>query len=327
MTSRNAASAHGTDAPTRSAAGARAGWVLGVSLLGISFAGPLVRLSAADPVTIAAGRLGFSLIAIAIALVVTGEWRQWRDLARSEWLLATGAGVILAFHFWMWNASIHLTTIAASTTLTTSLQPGIVALLSFLIVHERPDRRQMVGLAIATIGAIIITGPDLIYGAPVAPGSARNPLAGNLLSIGAGAAAAAYMTLGRRLRARLGAWAYVGIVYGAAFVVLLTIAGATGIHVAPQPTRELLIFAGLAVGPMLLGHTGMNWALEHLPAYIVNLTVLGEPVGATLLGAVLPGIHEIPRWTTLAGGAVVLVGVVVTAWTRKPVAQSVIETA
>jgi drug/metabolite transporter (DMT)-like permease len=78
---------------------------------------------------------------------------------------------------------------------------------------------------------------------------------------------------------------------------------------------------------MLLGHTGMNWALKHLPAYIVNLTALGEPVGATILGMVIPGIHEIPRWTTFAGGAVVLAGVIVTAWTREPVVESVIETA
>lgn len=301
--------------------------MLGVALLGISFAGPLVRLSHADAVAIAAGRIGFSLIAISIALVATGEWRDWRVLTRTEWMLAVGAGVILALHFWSWNASIHFTTIAASTTLATSLQPGCVALLSYLVVHERPDRRQIVGLAIATFGAVIITGPDLVHHGPPAPGTAHDPLVGNLLAAGAGVAAAAYMTLGRRLRAKLGAWAYVGIVYGAAFVTLLAIGGVSGIHIAPQPTRELLIFAALALGPMLLGHTGMNWALKHLPAYIVNLTALGEPVGATILGALLPGIHEIPRWTTFAGGAVVLVGVVVTAWTRQPVVESVIETA
>jgi drug/metabolite transporter (DMT)-like permease len=44
--------------------------------------------------------------------------------------------------------------------------------------------------------------------------------------------------------------------------------------------------------------------------------MLGEPVGATLLAAILPGIHEIPRWTTLAGGAVILVGFIVTVWKR-----------
>ena len=65
---------------------------------------------------------------------------------------------------------------------------------------------------------------------------------------------------------------------------------------------------------MLLGHTGMNWALKYLPAYVVNLTVLGEPVGATLLGALIPSIRQIPTVNTLVGGAIVLGGVLVAAW-------------
>lgn len=290
------------------------GWVLGASLLGISFAGPLTRLSSADPLAIAIGRIAFSLIVIGALLAITGEWRQFAKLVRSEWLLAIGAGVVLALHFWSWNASIHLTTIAASTTLVTSLQPGFVAVLSIFFVHETPSRRQMVGLAIATLGAISITVPDFLSGAATV--ATPNPLLGNVLSVGAAAAAATYMVVGRRLRSRLGAWSYVALVYSAALVTLLAIAAVAGIHVAPQPPRDLMIFVALAIGPMLLGHTGMNWALEHLPAYVVNLTMLGEPVGATLLAMVLPGIHEVPKWTTLVGGAVILVGFIITVWKR-----------
>jgi drug/metabolite transporter (DMT)-like permease len=62
----------------------------------------------------------------------------------------------------------------------------------------------------------------------------------------------------------------------------------------------------------------MNWALKYLPAYVVNLVVLGEPVGATLIGALLPGIRQVPSAATLAGGAVILLGVIVAAaGTRK----------
>ena len=89
-----------------------------------------------------------------------------------------------------------------------------------------------------------------------------------------------------------------------------------GVTLAPQPPRELGIFVGLALGPMLLGHTGMNWALKFLPAYVVNLTVLGEPVGATLLGALIPSIRQIPPPTTLLGGAIVLTGVIIATGNR-----------
>jgi len=61
---------------------------------------------------------------------------------------------------------------------------------------------------------------------------------------------------------------------------------------------------------MLLGHTGMNWALRHLPAHVVNLTVLGEPVGASLLAMLIPAIGERPDLWTIAGGALILVGAV-----------------
>jgi drug/metabolite transporter (DMT)-like permease len=76
-----------------------------------------------------------------------------------------------------------------------------------------------------------------------------------------------------------------------------------------QPPRELAIFLALAVGPMMLGHTGLNWALRYLPAYVVNLTTLGEPVGATLLAAALPSIREVPSAATFVGGAMILAGV------------------
>jgi len=284
-------------------------WVLALALLGISFAGPLVRLSAADPVAIAVWRLGFSLLIVAAFLVVTGEWRDWRCLTAPELVLAIVAGVALALHFWAWNASIHLTTIAASVTLV-NLQPAVVATISAIALREVPSRKQLWGIAVAIVGALVVAAPDLAGGSAL---GGNDPLLGNLLATSAAVTAALYYTIGRRLRATLGIWSYVGIVYGAAFLTLLAIALLRDVKLAPQPAREIAIFAGLALGPMLLGHTGMNWALKFLPAYVVNLTVLGEPVGATLLAALIPSIRQIPPVSTLIGGAIVLTGVIIAA--------------
>lgn len=284
-------------------------WVLALSVLGISIAGPLVRLSGADPLIIAVWRLGFSLLIVGAFLIVTGEWRDWKRLRPGELLLGVAGGAALALHFWAWNASIHLTTIAASVTLV-SLQPAVVAVISALALRESPSRRQIAGIAIAIAGAFIIAAPDLRDG--LAP-SGNRPLQGNLLAMSAAVTAAIYYSIGRRLRAGLGIWAYVSIVYSAAFLTLLAIAISRGISLGPQPSREIAIFAALAIGPMLIGHTGMNWALKFLPAYVVNLTVLGEPVGATILGAFIPAIRQIPTIATLVGGAIVLAGVIIAA--------------
>ncbi len=283
--------------------------VLAAALVGISFAGPLTRLSSADPLAIAVWRLSFSLIIVAAALLVTGEWRQWRNLTGREAAFALAAGVALALHFWAWNASVHLTTIAASVTLV-NLQPPIVVAISALFLREYPNQRQLFGIAVAVVGAIVIGVPAWLDSSGGTPTGA---VLGNLLAISAAVTAAIYFTIGRHLRATYGIWAYVGLCYGACTFTLILMAALTGVSLSPQPPREIAIFAGLAIGPMLLGHTGLNWSLKYMPAYVVNLVVLGEPLGATILAALIPSIRQIPSPVTIAGGAIVLTGVLLAA--------------
>lgn len=287
--------------------------VLALALFGISFAGPLVRLSHAHALAIAAWRLGFSLVIIAGFLVCTGGWRQWRRLSRHDVVITLAAGVLLAIHFWTWNASIALTTVAASVVLVNT-QPVVVALLSAVWLREPPNRAQWLGISVAMLGAFVVVAPDVIQSGGLLAG--RRALLGDLLAVIGAVTAAIYFVVGRRVRATLDLWPYVALVYGACFVTLVLLAFAVRAPLVPQPPRELAIFAGLALGPMLLGHTGLNWALRYLPAYAVNVTLLGEPVGATLLAAVIPGIRETPNPITLAGGALVLLGIFVT--TRRP---------
>ena len=279
--------------------------VLALSVIGISFAGPLIRLSHAHAVVIATWRLFFSLIIVGVALIATGSWRQWRALDRAGLVLAAGAGVLLALHFWAWNLSIALTTIAASTVLV-DLQPVIVAGASAAWLKEAPSRQQWLGIGLAVFGAAVLGSAD--WGAGT---HGNRALMGDLLALGGGVAAALYYLTGRRVRQQLDLWPYVAIVYGVCFLTLLAISVAAHLPLLHQPPRELAIFAALAAGPMLLGHTGMNWAVKYAPAFVVNLTVLGEPIGATLLAALLPGIRETPSGRTLAGFALVLCGILV----------------
>lgn len=281
--------------------------VLAVSVLALSVAAPLVRLSAAPPLAIATWRLGLSVAIVGGAALALGSWRQWRALSRRDALTAVGAGLALAVHFWSWIASVGLTSIAASVVLV-NLQPALVAAGSAWWLGEAPAPRQWRGVAVAIVGAAVV---GLGGAAIAAPG--RQPALGNALAVVGAVTAAAYYLAGRRLRARLDLWAYTSLVYGACFVALLAASLATATPLWPVPPRELAISAALAAGPMLLGHTGMNWALRHLPAYVVNLTVLGEPVGATLLAWLVPQIGEPPTVQVLAGGALVLAGAVLAA--------------
>lgn len=276
------------------------------AIIGISMAAPLVRLSHATPLVIATWRLVFSVAVVATILVPRRGWTQWKRLDRRGIALALGAGVMLALHFWSWTASVDMTSIAASVVLV-NIQPVIVALISVMWLREAPTGRQWLGIALAMAGACIVAWGD----ARVATSAAgTRAVLGDALALGGGVAAALYYLVGRRLRGTLDLWPYVALVYGACCIVLLGICVATRAPLVPQPRRELGIFVALAAGPMLLGHTGLNWALKYLPAYVVNVTALGEPVGATLIAALVPGIREVPSAFTLVGGTFVLGGVV-----------------
>jgi drug/metabolite transporter (DMT)-like permease len=166
------------------------------------------------------------------------------------------------------------------------------------------------GIGVAMAGAFVVALPDMASAANATTGRA---LFGDGLALAGAAAAACYFVAGRKLRSTLDLWPYVAVVYGTCFVVLLGLAALVRAPVLHQPPRELAIFSALAIGPMLLGHTGLNWALKYLPAYVVNLTLLGEPVGATVLAAILPGIRELPGAATFVGGALILAGIYLTA--------------
>jgi drug/metabolite transporter (DMT)-like permease len=45
----------------------------------------------------------------------------------------------------------------------------------------------------------------------------------------------------------------------------------------------------LALVPQLMGHTTFNWALKYLPASVVAVTILGEPIGSTILAYFILG--------------------------------------
>lgn len=287
---------------------AAVGGALLLAIAGLSCAAPLIRLSAADPLAIATWRLLVSLGLVAIALAATGQWREWRRLSPRALLLCGAAGALLAVHFWSWNVSLRFTSVAASVVLV-SLQPVFVLPLATRWLGERASAAQRVGIALAVAGAIIIAAGDGVAALRSGVATPR-ALIGDALAVVGAISGAGYYLIGRRMRPSLSLWPYVGVVYTACALTLVLAATATAVPLWPIAPRELAIAVGLAVGPMLLGHTVLNWALGHAPAYLVNVAVLGEPVGATLLAWLLPGIRERPPALALLGGALVLVGLI-----------------
>jgi drug/metabolite transporter (DMT)-like permease len=124
-------------------------------------------------------------------------------------------------------------------------------------------------------------------------------------------AAAVYLLAGRVLRQSIGVITYAFLLYLTAAAVLFVTALAAGSPLWPYPWQEFAIFFALAIVSTIFGHTILNWSLRYLPAAFVSVSMLGEPVGASILAYFL--LSEVPSIGVLIGGAMVLAGIMLTA--------------
>ena len=270
----------------------------------VSVGAILVRWSHAPSSVAAFYRVLFTTLPL-IPVAVWWYRDEFRRIGRRDLVFATLSGVALALHFAAWFESLEWTSVAASVTLVQA-QPVFVALGAWLLLSERVTRRVAVGITVAVGGMAVMSLGDLVGGVLVGP----NPLYGNSLALFGAVMAAGYVLAGRSLRQRLALVPYVVVVYGVCTVSLLAIVIIEGHPLTGYPTREWLVFAGLAIGPGLFGHIVINWALAHVDSSVVSVSLLGEPVGATILAFIL--LSEVPTTFTVVGGGVVLAGIYVT---------------
>lgn len=276
--------------------------VLAIGVLVVASASILIRYAMQD----GAGPLAIAALRLAIASVVLAPfaWGRVRnDLPRLSGVdrtLIIVCGVVLALHFATWISSLAYTSVASSAVLVTT-NPVWVGLLSWLVLRERPGNLMMVGIALAMAGSALVfsaQGP--------ASDAAPSPLLGNALALAGALAASIYLLLGRRLRDRLSLLAYVWTVYAVAAVALLAMALAAGENLA-LPLAALGFVTALALGPQLVGHTAFNYAVRHLPAPVVAVAILGEPLGSAVLAWLL--FDEQVGTGQLVGFGVLLAGI------------------
>jgi drug/metabolite transporter (DMT)-like permease len=274
---------------------------LGVAMLAISGAAIFVRWAVAPPLVTGAYRLGLASplfwgAALASRRSPRHGWTRRRLAA------AIAASVFLAAHFGLWIASLSLTSVASSVLLV-STQPVFVALLGRVFLGERVAPRAALGIALALGGSAAIAGAGL-----------RSPAGewkGDLLALGGALAIAVHYLLVRRLRPHVDLLPLMALETPLAAGWLFAAAAAAGQALTGYPPRTYGLFLLLALVPTGVGHTLLNWALRYRKAYEVNVAVLGEPLGATLLAYLAFG--ERPPVHVLAGGALVLVGIAL-AW-------------
>jgi len=222
-----------------------------------------------------------------------------------HWL--AGIGVILSLHFSTWFQSLEMTSIAASVVLVDS-SPIFTAVFSTIFLGESLRKRSWAGIFVAVSGAIFLAWVD--YG-----GINIGALSGDLLALAGAVFLAIYFIGGRKYAKGMPITIYTSIVYLFAAITTLFLCIPFGYDVLVFDPFEILIFIGLAIFPTVLGHSVNNYLLTKVPAYVVSSAVLGEPIGATLLGVLIFMTYPAPLvwvgfFVILLGVAIVLADIV-----------------
>jgi drug/metabolite transporter (DMT)-like permease len=293
--------------------------VLLTGILAVSTASIFIKFaqhSGAPSIVIAAFRL--TLAALALAPFALGRYgSELRRLSRGEWLLGLLSGCFLALHFAAWITSLQYTSVASSVVFVTTT-PLWVALLSPLVLHERVGTGTYIGLALA--GGTVVGLSDACAwqaGAIACPGGmsffSGTAFLGDFLALVGAWMAAGYMLVGRKLRAKMDLVPYIFIVYSMAAILLCM--GMIAMRESPlgfAPITYLWLVL-LALVPQLLGHSIFNWSLKYIPVSLVSVTLLGEPVGSTVLAYFI--LLEQPGWVKMVGAILILAGIWLAAWT------------
>jgi len=298
-----------------------------IAVLAVSTASIFIRFAQqeAPSLVIAALRLTFAALALA-PVALTRYQQELRGMSRFELLLGLLSGIFLAIHFATWISSLEYTSVASSVVLV-STGPLWVALFSPIFLKEPLTRSVLIGMALTLLGGTLIglsdscsidlwsrytvraTRPTLLACPPLSEFVQGEAFLGNFLALVGAWTVAGYLMIGRRLRAGMSLIPYIFVVYGISAVVLLGIMLAAGQSPFGFSPIFYLWIVLLALVPQLVGHSTYNWALRYMPAALVSITTLGEPIGSAVLAYFI--LKEVPTLLTIFGGTLILAGIYV----------------
>ena len=278
-----------------------------IGIFAISTSAILIRWSSSDPLVIGSYRQTFATF-LFLPFLLKDKFQEILNLSSREIFELVIIGILLGAHFGFWISSVKATSVAASVLLGTC-HIVYVSIIGWVVFGEKLNSRGIIGTVIALAGIIILFWGDLVED----PGNFR----GNFLAFISGILAGLYYLGGRKHRKNVSLPTYAFIVYFSSAVVMWFVVLTQGLEYRSIPNSEFQLFFLMALVPTLLGHTMQNWALAFLPAYVISITLLAEPIGSGLLAWYI--FSEVPSLGVLVGGLIVLVGVYAVALSEKEI--------
>ena len=277
----------------------RGALLVGGAALAWSTAGLLVRFTATDPPTTLFWRAAFASVALLGWLRVAAPGRMlpaFRGLGAVGWLLA----LCLAASMIAFINALALTKVA-SVMVFQAVSPLLAALLAWAWLREALSRRTLFAMMAAFLGVLVMVSGDLGGGG----------LAGDAISVVMAVTSALTIVLVRLDRR---------VSMAAATFAAMAITAAATLPMArfALPVGDYALLALFGIGQMAFALVLFTTGVRLMPAADAGLITLLECVLAPLW--VWLAFAETPDARTIAGGAVVLAAVAVTA-TRERAAR------
>ncbi|ADN51223.1 DMT family transporter [Vulcanisaeta distributa] len=270
--------------------------ILAVAVTAISWASILILLSGAQPIAVAFWRTAIAAAVLSPLLIIERKNNAYAP-SINELTLMVVSGIALATHFMTWIESLYLTTVAASTTLVSTYP--IFTLAMGRLIGERVGKRSIIGTLTAFLGIVLITVPEFYVN--------TKALIGDLLALAGAVSGAVYFLIGRFIRVKASLATYTVPVYSVSAVTTLIVGLIMHTRFWPYPLYTWFYISMIVLGPMLLGHTLLNYSLRYSRAITVTTSTLGEPIGASLLAFAI--FHQVPQALTIVGIVITLLGI------------------
>lgn len=268
-----------------------------IAMLASSFAAIFVKWSQAPATIISMYRM--YLACVLLAPMAWIHRHQWAKLNLKEWGYLVLAGILLATHFALWFESLKLTTVASSMIIT-ALQPLVALLGGYFIYHETTNIHGLLAIGISILGIAFVAWGD--FGQ-----HHLTTLLGDLLSFLCIIALVSYMLIGQHHVKEISFWTYSFSVFLIAGVTLNLFNLVTQTPIGGYSGHDWHIFWLLAIFPTA-AHVIYNYLLKYVNTTVISMSMLGEPVGATLLA--IPLLGEVITFWQLVGGLIVLGGII-----------------
>lgn len=273
-----------------------------IAVLFFGLAGVLGKLSVLPAPLIVLGRVVFAGFALFVLCLV--QHVPLRPKRRRDVFLLVGQGVLLALHWTAFFQAINVSNVAIGL-LSFSSFPLFTAALEPLLLKQ-PRSRIQVFAALLILPGIYLLVPSFTFH--------NSATLGVLWGLLAGATFALLSVANRGLSRSYPSLTISFYQDGVAILVLFPF-----LFLVPTGTlwtlHELVILLILGVVCTALAHTLFIASMRSITAQSASLLASLEPVWGILFGVLL--LRDIPTFTTLLGGAIILVATVLPSFYKR----------